>query len=71
MDELLEEVSPFLDKARAAGCVPRRDVVPQMRSSGVSVVAIKLFKRVLKQEGISLDGGALALKGEGRPSPSE
>ena len=67
MDVAMELIKPFLEKARAPGCVPRRDVVPQMRSAGVPVQAIKLFKRVLRSELISLDGGKLE-PGQSHPS---
>ena len=66
IDVLMEQIAPFLTKARALGCVPRTDVVPHMRKARIPVQAIKLFKRVLLKEGISLDGGKLE-PGQGHP----
>lgn len=67
IDVLMKLITPFLEAARVPGCVPRQTVVPGMREAGVPNAGLKLFKRVLRQEGISLDGGPLA---PGMPHPS-
>lgn len=71
MEEMKRIVEPYLVQARVPGVIPRRDVVPQLRQDKMSTRIIKLFKRLLINEGIDLDGGEPGKKFLTRMQPCE